>query len=174
MSLSTEINEMRTMMRARPIVRTVVLVALSLIAVPPAARAQDASAEVQAVIDRLFEGMRAGDTAAVRATFHEEMSLMSTGMNPEGDPIVGSSSADRFVGIVGQQPAGSLDERVGPSAIWMEDNLATVTMRFAFHYNGTLSHCGVNVFLIALTTDGWKIISIADTRRTDGCEGWLN
>ena len=74
---------------------------------------------------------------------------------------------------VGQQPAGSLDERLGPSDIWVEDNLATARMKYAFYYDGALSHCGVNVFVLARTTDGWKIISVADTRRQSGCENWL-
>ena len=153
--------------------RAVALAIVALGAVTTGARAQDDPAEVEAVIVRLFDAMRAGDTTAVRATFHEDMTLMSTGTNPEGQPVVGGASADRFVASVGQQPAGSLDERLGPSEIWVEDNLATARMKYAFHYDGALSHCGVNVFMLARTADGWKIISVADTRRQAGCEDWL-
>ena len=155
-------------------IHSMIVVGALLIAAAPAARAQDAAADVQGVIDRLFDGMRAGDTAAVRSTFHEDLSLMTTRTGPEGTPVVGSASANRFVSMVGQQPAGSLDERVGTSDIWTEDNLATARMKYAFHHNGVVSHCGVNVFLLARTAAGWKIISVADTRRTEGCESWLN
>ena len=147
---------------------------MALISIPAVASAQDDAPAVQAVIESLFDGMRAGDTAAVRATFHEEMSLMSTGTDQEGQPAVGGASADRFVASVGQAEAGSLDEHLGPSEIWIEDNLATARMKYAFHFAGQLSHCGTNVFVLARTVDGWKIISVADTRRRSGCENWFN
>jgi hypothetical protein len=56
--------------------RRIVAVALVLLAPAPArAQSQDAETEVRAVIDRLFAGMRAPDTAAIRSTFHPEFRL---------------------------------------------------------------------------------------------------
>jgi hypothetical protein len=35
--------------------------------------------------------------------------------------------------------------------------------------DGEFSHCGVDAFILVLTEDGWRILSIADTRTTEGC-----
>jgi hypothetical protein len=40
---------------------------------------------------------------------------------------------------------------------------------YAFYYDGNFSHCGVDSFQLARTAEGWKVVQIADTRRTQGC-----
>jgi len=138
-----------------------------------AAGAQEAEEEVRAVVDALFDGMRAADSAAVRKVFHPEMATMASSGSRDGIAGVGFGSIDGFVEAVGGAEPGAFDEKIGPAEIRIEDNLATVFTPYAFHYNGNLSHCGVNVFLIARVGDDWRIVGLADTRRRQGCEEWL-
>ena len=135
--------------------------------------AQSAEEEVQAVVDALFDAMRAADSAAVRELFHPEMGKMASSGDRDGVAGVGFGAISGFVEAVGGAEPGAFDEKIGPAEIRIDDNLATVFTPYAFHYNGNLSHCGVNVFLIARVCEDWRIVGLADTRRKQGCEEWL-
>ena len=135
--------------------------------------AQSAEDEVRAVVDALFDAMRAADSAAVRELFHPEMDKMATSGVRDGVADIGFGAVARFVEAVGGAEPGALDEKIGPAEIRIDDNLATVFTPFAFYFNGNLSHCGVNVFLIARVGEDWRIVGLADTRRRQGCEEWL-
>lgn len=140
---------------------------------PNPATAQGAEDEVKAVVDALFDAMRAADSAAVRMLFHPEMEKMASSGERDGVAGVGFGDIEGFIRTVGGSTPGAFDEKIGPAEIRMDDNLATVFTPYAFHYNGNLSHCGVNVFLIARVGDDWQIVGLADTRRRQGCEEWL-
>jgi hypothetical protein len=135
--------------------------------------AQTAEDEVRAVVDALFDAMRASDSAAVRELFHPEMDKMASSGVRDGVAGVGFGAISGFVEAVGGAEPGAFDEKIGPAEIRIDDNLATVFTPYAFHYNGNLSHCGVNVFLIARVGEEWRIVGLADTRRRQGCEEWL-
>ena len=120
------------------------------------------------VVERLFEGMRAGDSALVRSVFHPEARLISTGER-DGEAFVRAVPADRFVEAVGEA-TGEWDEPIWDTEVRVEDNLATVWTKYAFYLDGEFSHCGVDAFILGRTADGWKIVSLADTRRREGCE----
>ena len=137
------------------------------------ATAQNAEDEVQAVVDALFDAMRAADSAAVRLLFHPEMETMASSGARDGVAGVRFGAIEGFIEQVGAAEPGAFDEKIGPAEIRIDDNLATVFTPYAFHYNGNLSHCGVNVFLIAKEGEDWRIVGLADTRRRQGCEEWL-
>jgi len=158
-------------MRRVAIVALVVGMLLGGFATPAAA--QTAEDEVQAVVDALFDAMRAADSSAVRELFHPEMEKMASSGARDGVAGVGFGAIEGFVEAVGGAEPGAFDEQIGPAEIRIDDNLATVFTPYAFHYNGNLSHCGVNVFLIARVGEDWRIVGLADTRRGQGCEEWL-
>jgi len=137
------------------------------------AAAQSSKDEVLAVVDALFDAMRAADSAAVRKLFHPEMGKMASSGVRDSVAGVGFGAIDGFVKAVGESEPGAFDERIGPAEIRIDDNLATVFTPYVFHYNGNLLHCGVNVFLIARAGEAWQIVGLADTRRGQGCEEWL-
>lgn len=136
----------------------------------PTASAQSADEQaVGEVIERLFDGMRAQDTAAIRSVFHEDSRLATTSSNDDG-PVMRFVPIDDFIATVGGA-TDYLDERLGDVEIRVDDNLATAWMPYAFYLGEELSHCGVNAFQFVRTTDGWKVLQVADTRQQEGCEG---
>ena len=147
--------------------RNILLLVLSLL-LSTAAMAQSPEDEVQAVIERMFDGMRAGDSTMVRSVFHPEARLMTT-FTRDGKPMVHGGNIDGFVEAVGQPHDQVWDERISDVEIRIDDNLATAWMKYAFYLGDTFSHCGVNAFQLARTEEGWKVIQIADTRRKE-CE----
>ncbi len=137
------------------------------------ATAQDAEHEVRQTIDRMFDGMMAGDADMVASTFVDGAMLSSTSTR-EGTPHVQRMSADQFANAV-REGSGGWDERIWDVQITIKSNLATVWTEYAFFMNGSFSHCGQNTFQLANTADGgWKTVALADTRKSGRCRYDVN
>jgi len=128
-------------------------------------------AAVMAVVNGLFDAMRARDGAAAAAVFHPEARLVSTGARPDGTPTVQVMSIDGFVAAVGGE-GDPWNEPLFDTEVRIDGNLAQVWTFYRFYAGETFSHCGFNSILLVRSTDaaGWKIVHLADTRRTEGCD----
>jgi len=131
--------------------------------------AQDDAKEVLEVVERLFDGMRQRDTALLATLFDPEARLVGTGMR-EGRPSTRAIPIAQFIAAVGGGQGDEWIERIYHPKVHVSDNLAAVWTWYTFHLGERLSHCGVDAFLLARGSDGWRIISLADTRRTEGCD----
>ncbi len=146
----------------------VALLALA-IASPAAAQAPEADqAAVLAVVKRLFDGMRAGDSAMVRSTFHPK-ALLSTALVRQGDAVVETESIEGFITAVGTPHAEIWDERTRNEQVLLDGTLASVWVEYSFYAGTRFSHCGVDAFQLAREGAEWKIVALADTRRRTGC-----
>ncbi|MDT8435195.1 MAG: nuclear transport factor 2 family protein [Gemmatimonadota bacterium] len=130
----------------------------------------DREAAVVAVIDGLFDAMRSADADGVHAAFHPELRRLASVGERDGAPAVGYGDLEAFAASVGNAAPGDLDERTGPPEIRFDDDLATVHVPYTFYYQGQVRHCGMNVFHLAPTPEGWKIVGLVDTRRTGACQ----
>ena len=149
----------------------VALLCLTLLLIAaPTAQAQSTSpghqADVRAVIGELFDGMRAGDSTAVKETFAPSMRLMTV-MPRNGEIAVLETPAERFLAAVGSPHEEVWDERIWDVRVRVDGPLATAWVPYAFYLGDDFSHCGVNAFQFARLSAGWKILQITDTRRTD-------
>jgi hypothetical protein len=166
-------------MRARPLVS--LLPATSLLALaacvrsatpaamaPPAGGTAAESAPVLAVVGRLFDAMRAGDSAGVRAAFDPGARLVTVGER-DGAPVVRSEPIDEFVRAVGTPHAERWDERVWDTRVFVDGRLASVWTPYAFYVGERLSHCGADSFQLVNGAEGWKIVFLADTRQRERC-----
>jgi hypothetical protein len=142
--------------------------ALAASASPLAGQSQEA--DVMTVVNRMFDGMHAGDSAMVRSTFHQTMTTASIFVNRQGEPVIRTGMPDEFVKAVGTPHDKDWDERIWDPTIHIDGRMATAWTPYAFYLGGDLSHCGVNAFQLFDDKDGWKIIRITDTRRRKGCE----
>lgn len=122
--------------------------------------------EVRATIDALFDGMRAGDSTAVRSVFAEAARLQ-TALGPADTTSVQTTSIDRFVDAVGQPREEVWDERIWDVEVRVEGPLASAWVPYAFYLGDELSHCGVNAVQLVQEADGWKILQLTDIRRED-------
>ncbi len=127
-------------------------------------------AEVRAVIESLFEGMKSKDETLIRNAFHPE-ARMQTVATGENGTTLGSNSVADFVNRIATTPANTiLDERIQSYDIRVDGDLASVWTPYKFYVNEGFSHCGVNSFQLIKTSEGWKITYIIDTRRKTGCD----
>jgi len=151
------------------IVGAAAILALAALVHPVHAQTSSAEAEVLGVVEALFDGMRAADSAAVRSTLHPEARLVTMADGEDG-PVLRAESMHGFVAAVGTPHEERWDERIWDPEVRIDDRLATVWVPYAFYLGETLSHCGVDAFQLYESADGWKIFQIADTRRREGCE----
>ncbi|MDH5233405.1 MAG: nuclear transport factor 2 family protein [Gemmatimonadota bacterium] len=140
------------------------LAALAGVSTESAAQSADHDA-AYAVVKSLFESMRARDTSAMRAAFVPNASMQS--LTPTGVTFV---PVDDWIRSVAGAPASLvLDERVANPVVHVDGDLANIWVEYWFFAGERLSHCGVDAFLLARRDGAWKIFSVVDTRRRDGC-----
>jgi Putative lumazine-binding len=123
---------------------------------------------VKAVVVQLFEGMQKHDSTMIRACFHPSARMQSIGADRKSG-VVGLTTEptiDGFVKSIGSIPMNvSIEERILSYEIRIDAQMATAWTPYELYVNEKRQHCGVDAFQFFKTDKGWKIISIADTRR---------
>ncbi|MFN2384451.1 MAG: nuclear transport factor 2 family protein [Gemmatimonadota bacterium] len=154
-------------MKQRSILLVLGLVITGLAAAPLRAQSADESAVLD-VVTRFFDGMRAADSAAMRATLMPSVILHSASIR-DSAPVLELAAMEEFLVAVGTPRPEVWDERLTNSVVRIDGPLAMVWTDYAFYIGERFSHCGVDVFQLFRAADGWKIFAIADTRRREGC-----
>ena len=154
--------------------RPLVLASLLLLLPAVAARATDAGSQddardVLAVVQRLFDAMKARDTAGVRAAFEPRARLVGMRTRQDGTVVLQQLSVDEFVAFIGRDARDPWIERAFEPEVRVRGTLATVWAQYDFHFGRQFSHCGVDAVQLLKLADGWKIVSLADTFEREGC-----
>lgn len=150
---------------------TMAFVLLAAMALPAQAAAQESEeTAVMAVIEAMFDAMRAGDSSAMRAVLHPTATGASASIREGVPTLTREESLDGFLQAVGTPHEEVWDERIWDAEVRVDGNLATAWMKYAFYLGEEFSHCGVDAFQLFKGDDGWKVFHIADTRRREGCE----
>jgi hypothetical protein len=126
-------------------------------------------ARVLRVVERMFDGMRRGDAATLRAVFDPSATLLTA------RPGVRAAEAkptpvERFIAAAGEPHNPPWIERAWDPQVRIDGPLATVWTPYAFFLGNKLSHCGTNAFQLVRRAGGWRIVHVVDTRRTNGCQ----
>ena len=131
------------------------------------AQSEDENA-VKAVVVQLFDGMQKHDSTMLRACFHPSARMQSIGANRKSGvmEINTENTIDGFVKSIGSIPKTTqIEERVLSYEIRVDGQMATAWTPYEFYVNSKKGHCGVDAFQFYKTNKGWKILTIADTRR---------
>jgi Putative lumazine-binding len=142
----------------------VMLVFLISSAVPQSADRDD----VLQAMRVMFDGLARRDTALMATVLEPGARLVQT-FSGDGGPQMRSVPMTDFLAAVGNPEGPPMEERYWDPDVRIQDNLATVWVRYAFFVAGELSHCGEDTFQLARTADGWKIVALADTQRREAC-----
>ncbi len=141
----------------------------ALVLLTPPVRAQDTRADVMAVVQRLFDGMRAGDSAMVRSVFHPKARMISAGSRTGPMVVRVEESPDGFVKAVGSPHPQRWDERTSNEKFFVDGPVAVVWADYTFHLGDKFSHCGIDHFLLVQEAGKWLVMELADTERREGC-----
>ncbi len=126
--------------------------------------AQSPEDEVRAVIDQIFDGMRAGDSTMVSAAF-----FPGALMGRATDQGLRTGSNERWLNAIGTPHDEVWDEKIWNVKIMVDQRLASAWMEYAFYLGENLHHCGVNSMQFYKADDGWKVAYLVDTDRGMEC-----
>ena len=146
-----------------------VFIAFLAIASTPLFAQQSATDSVKQTINTMFDAMRKGDSTLLNSTFAKGMILQSVSNDKSGKAVLSTENAGEFAKVIGAPHNQVYDERIVFDAVKIDGSLASVWAPYKFYLGNQFSHCGVDVFQLMKTADGWKIIYIVDTRRRGNC-----
>jgi len=126
------------------------------------------SDEVREVIFTLFEGMEAADGDVLRSVLDENATLHTVRSSEAGTELAETDINQFIESVAGSEP-GTLIEEILYISVNVDGDLATAWMDYHFYRGVEFSHCGVNSMNLIRKSGEWKIFSIVDTRRTEGC-----
>lgn len=126
--------------------------------------------EIKKTIDKIFTGMQNTDSSLVRQAFHPQALLLSVIQTKTGEAKYMNETPASFIKAVGTPHIEVWREVLHSYEIRIDGIMASAWTPYTFFLSDTFSHCGVNLFTLMKTAEGWKIISIADTRRKEGCK----
>jgi hypothetical protein len=121
---------------------------------------------VRATLDALFDGMRAGDSTAVRSLFAPGARIRSVEVQGDAEAVE-TRTADEFARAVGQARDVMWDERIWDVDIRVDGPMAAAWMPYVFYVGDERSHCGVNSVHFVRRGDAWRIQHITYTRREE-------
>ena len=122
-------------------------------------------AEVRAVLDHVFDAMRAGDAETLKSLLLADTSLDR--ISP--DKPVHRDSSTGWIEWVGSLNPGQADEQIFDVEIHVEGPLAVAWAPFTIAIDGELKSCGVNQFTLVKHSDGWKVAYLIDTHTPEKC-----
>lgn len=139
---------------------------LPLAALPMSVSPQD-TAGALAAVERIFEGMRAGNADMVRAMFASDarFALIDVRDGPARVVVQGVDGWIRSIGTSG----GRWDEQIYDVEVRVDGAMASVWAPYTFYLDGAVRHCGINSIELLRDEDGWKVTQLSDTRRVERC-----
>ena len=124
--------------------------------------------EVLDVVVRLFDAMRAGDSAAARALFEPGARLQSV-TTRQGALTVSEDSLGMFMRAIGTPHPQVYDERIANERVLIDGPYALAWVDYTFYLGDQKSHCGVDAIQLVRRPAGWRIFALTDTRRRENC-----
>jgi hypothetical protein len=114
-------------------------------------------------IERLHQAMRDADAKTVDLLLHANYQGLSL-QGAKQSRHVFVDARDRAVSDIAKLKPGEWEVRFLSTATRVDPNgLAHVWARYVFLYKGVLDHCGFESYGLFRTSEGWKVISFADT-----------
>ena len=134
------------------------------------AQRQERKAEessVLAVVQSFFDALEKQDTAAFNRMFLPDARNFSARELP--DSVVIRSQASRSFRFNSTQIIRER-MRTASTEIKIHGRIAMVWAPYDLWMNDIFSHCGVDVFTLIKSSEGWKIASVAYTLENQGCK----
>jgi|GEM_PF-74977 len=127
------------------------------------------SEQIIATICRVFDAMRWSDTMLAKPLFAPNCRLYTPVTNASGQTNLNEENLSSFMKAIGSSRKEILDERILKYKMDIDGPLAQVWADYNLYLGGKFIHCGIDVFHLYKSNQGWKIFELADTRRKTGC-----
>ena len=124
---------------------------------------------IKQTINTLLDAIHKGDSTLSRSVLSKDMIKQRISNDKNGKAILSTKYAGDLVKAIGTPRTEVYDEKIVYDVIKIDGDLACVWTPYKFYVGDQFSYCGVDVFQLMRTTDGWKVIYIMDTQRKDNC-----
>ena len=126
--------------------------------------------EIMQVVVDVFDGMRAGDSAAVKKHFYPQVSANTALTSKDGKRELKIDNINNWFNAIAKPHDQIWDERLWDYEVQIDGNLAAVWVKYAFYLDKDFHHCGVDALQLAHDGAKWRVFHLADTRQITGCE----
>ncbi|MEX2231620.1 MAG: nuclear transport factor 2 family protein [Cyclobacteriaceae bacterium] len=132
----------------------------------PVPQTTDGEKQVLQLVENFFIALEKQDTTAFKNIFLKDARNYAV-RDVKDSVIVRSQPSSGFRFTAGQVLKERLRKKTTIAKI--EGRIAMVWAPYDLWINDTFSHCGVDVFTLIKTSEGWRIASIAYTMEKTGC-----
>lgn len=125
---------------------------------------------IKKVINQAFDNMREGDTIAFKESFAGKFTIQY--ISPENDTtstlvIINPAEFMRQVATIKKY---AWDQRIVRfDDVNINNGIAVVWAPYKFYLGKKLDHCGIDIFQLMKTPDGWRIVSLFYSIKTGSC-----
>ena len=133
-------------------------------------RAQTEMQQVMAVLNDFFTAVNTNDSIAFQSVFHPDAHLFISRQLNDSIHYVSLPATGYSI----FRPGITYRETMRTKGVKVEihQNIAMAWVPYDFYINNVFSHCGIDVFTLMKTSQGWKIVLIAYSVEKTGCDGW--
>jgi hypothetical protein len=142
------------------------LTTLVLFSLSPLAGQTSDEKDAVAIVQKVFDGMKAHDADLIRAALLPDARFYSV---RESGAVAGTNGADFITQIVAIK-SDLLERFTAQPRVLIRGRMAQVWGEYEFLRDGKFNHCGVDSASLLKTADGWKIAAIVYTSETTGCQ----
>jgi len=133
---------------------------------PLAAQTSDEKDAV-AIVQKIFDGMKAHDAEMIRSTMLPDARLWAV---RDTGATVSTAGAD-FATQIAANKSDLVERLTARPQVLIRGRMAQVWGEYEFLRDGKFNHCGVDSVSLLKTADGWKVSAIVYTSETTGCKG---
>lgn len=118
-------------------------------------------------VNLFFKVLETKDTVLYNTLVYPNAQIWT--IRPQQDvlKIAMRSFSDDMISLVAMKPV--IEERPVSYEIKVHNNIAIVWAPYTLSLSGKFSHCGVDVFTLLRSAEGWKIVSTVYSVEPDGC-----
>lgn len=119
-------------------------------------------------VHQFFEALEKQDTNLFKSIIHPGGHTWAVKEVADSVRISVRSFEDRLKKFI--NPDQVIQERALDVEIKIHQEVAMAWVPYELDVSGTFEHCGVDIFTLIKSNDGWKIVTVAFTMEPDGCD----
>ncbi len=123
--------------------------------------------EIVGKVNLFFKSLETKDTFLYKTLVYPNAQIWA--IRPQQDTlnVAMRSFSDDFIRLATMKQV--IEEKLLSSEIKIHNNIAVAWVPYTLSFSGKFSHCGVDVFTLLKTAEGWKIVSTVYSVEPDGC-----
>jgi hypothetical protein len=132
-----------------------------------AAQKEDDQSAVVAAVQQFFDTMATRDVEGARRVLMPEARMFSV-REQNGQSVARASTVENYFKSLSEGKQNNR-ERMWDPEVKIRGGIASVWTPYDFWVDGKFSHCGIDIFDVVKTADGWRIAAVTYTVERTGC-----